>query len=358
MDSGSPQPQAATNGAEFVAAMRQLRQWAHLSYRQLERRAQDAGDALPRATLAGALSRQELPREELLAAFVRACGGDEATVEAWIKARKCLAVDLEQPAALMSGQSEPGAGPNAATGQEPETGKEEETGQQREAGTVPGAEGPTPPAPSDERQEAGAAAEESGPDTVLKGRADTPGRRPAPAADEAAGNAVTAMAPAVVLTGETTGETDSRRRRRRALIATLSVVVVLLAAAVTGIALLPDGAPGPAKQVTPTKSPAVTTSASPAPSGTAKPATARPSGQRDVAETPSSKRTPRATPTLPPIEDPRPGPKPSSSEPTMPPYKPDPDPWEPPPSTPSSPPADTGDPFPEETCWDVTNDCP
>ncbi|MBL3671678.1 hypothetical protein JL475_38685, partial [Streptomyces sp. M2CJ-2] len=72
--------------------MRQLRRWADLSYRQLERNATDAGDVLPRATISAALGRDELPREELLAAYVRACGGDADTVAAWLDARRRLSM--------------------------------------------------------------------------------------------------------------------------------------------------------------------------------------------------------------------------------------------------------------------------
>ncbi|MEE4422437.1 hypothetical protein [Streptomyces bugieae] len=72
--------------------MRQLRRWADLSYRQLERNATDAGDVLPRATISAALSRDELPRAELLAAYVRACGGDDDTVAAWLDARRRLSI--------------------------------------------------------------------------------------------------------------------------------------------------------------------------------------------------------------------------------------------------------------------------
>ncbi|MGW7363315.1 hypothetical protein ACWGI8_07785 [Streptomyces sp. NPDC054841] len=99
MGEAGPDPKTARTPAEFVATMRQLRNWADLSYRQLERKADDAGDALPRATISGALARQDLPREELLIAFVRACGGDAATIDAWVQARRRLAMS-EEPAAL------------------------------------------------------------------------------------------------------------------------------------------------------------------------------------------------------------------------------------------------------------------
>ncbi|OMI39691.1 helix-turn-helix domain-containing protein, partial [Streptomyces sparsogenes] len=113
MDGRIPQPRDVTDSAQFVTVMRQLRQWANLSYRELERRATAAGDVLPRATLAGALNRQELPREDLVAAFVRACGGDEATVRAWIGARKRLAVELESPVPGEAREAE-GAEPESA----------------------------------------------------------------------------------------------------------------------------------------------------------------------------------------------------------------------------------------------------
>lgn len=90
---GGPDPAAALTAAQFVALMRALRAWSGLSYRELERRASAAGDVLPRATLAGALSRQELPREEVLTAFVRACGAGADEVIAWRQTRRRLAAE-------------------------------------------------------------------------------------------------------------------------------------------------------------------------------------------------------------------------------------------------------------------------
>ncbi|MFJ8856137.1 RICIN domain-containing protein [Streptomyces sp. NPDC102437] len=90
-----PDPRAARTPAEFVAMMRQLRNWADLSFRTLERKAREAGDTLPRTTIAGVLARQDLPREEVLTAFVRACGGDAVTIDAWLDTRRRLATSLE-----------------------------------------------------------------------------------------------------------------------------------------------------------------------------------------------------------------------------------------------------------------------
>ncbi len=105
-----PDPAATSSPTEFVAVMRQLRRWADLSYRQLERNATDAGDVLPRATISAALGRDDLPREELLAAYVRACGCDDETVSAWLEARRRLA--MSDPVAPQP--SPDGAPPTAA----------------------------------------------------------------------------------------------------------------------------------------------------------------------------------------------------------------------------------------------------
>lgn len=71
---------------EFVAAMRRLKTRSGMSYRDLERRAAQHGDVLPRSTLQTALARDELPRWEVVAAFVRACGCDQHETSAWLAA--------------------------------------------------------------------------------------------------------------------------------------------------------------------------------------------------------------------------------------------------------------------------------
>jgi hypothetical protein len=72
--------------------MRALRSWAALTYGELEGKARANGDKLPQSTIAGALSRESLPREATVAAFVRACGGDPDVVQAWLGVRKAIAV--------------------------------------------------------------------------------------------------------------------------------------------------------------------------------------------------------------------------------------------------------------------------
>ncbi|WP_051105164.1 hypothetical protein [Catelliglobosispora koreensis] len=86
-----PNPEDAATCAQFLAAMRALFNWAATSYAELERRALAAGERLPRSTIANALSRGAIPREKTIATFVRACGGDERTVKAWLAARRRIA---------------------------------------------------------------------------------------------------------------------------------------------------------------------------------------------------------------------------------------------------------------------------
>ncbi|MEU8277639.1 XRE family transcriptional regulator [Microbispora bryophytorum] len=89
-----PQPDGVTTAAEFVAALGRLRQWSGLTYRQLTAAAKASGDVLPPSTIAGALGRTTLPREEFVAAFVRACGLGEAETARWVAHRKRLAAGM------------------------------------------------------------------------------------------------------------------------------------------------------------------------------------------------------------------------------------------------------------------------
>ncbi|WP_229399819.1 ATP-binding protein [Micromonospora okii] len=92
MTSPLPCPSSARTPAEFVAQLRAVKIGSGLSYRALERAARRAGDQLPASTLATALNRVSLPSQELVAALVRACGGDPATVRDWVQARQALAL--------------------------------------------------------------------------------------------------------------------------------------------------------------------------------------------------------------------------------------------------------------------------
>ncbi|WP_237522317.1 XRE family transcriptional regulator [Streptomyces sp. SID1328] len=73
--------------------MQQLKERSGLTYRELEEQAARNGDVLARSTLADILRRTSLPRPDLLAAFVRACG-DGQRVGAWLDARDRIAADV------------------------------------------------------------------------------------------------------------------------------------------------------------------------------------------------------------------------------------------------------------------------
>ncbi|GIH60721.1 XRE family transcriptional regulator [Microbispora siamensis] len=96
--SAPPHPDGLTTPAEFVAALGRLRQWSGLTYRQLTAAAKASGDVLPSSTIAGVLGRTTLPREEFVAAFVRACGLGEAETARWVAHRKRLAAGMTLPA--------------------------------------------------------------------------------------------------------------------------------------------------------------------------------------------------------------------------------------------------------------------
>ncbi|HEY2669419.1 MAG TPA: hypothetical protein VGJ07_03490 [Rugosimonospora sp.] len=86
-------PEEVATVAQFLAALREMRVRSDLTYRQLAAKATSRGDVLPASTVASALSRTTLPRREVVAAFVRACGLDEQTAERWLAARDRLAVE-------------------------------------------------------------------------------------------------------------------------------------------------------------------------------------------------------------------------------------------------------------------------
>lgn len=87
----TPDPREARTPAEFLALLQALKDWSGLTYRELSSRAETDGDVLPRSTVANMLARATLPREELLTAFVRACGVTPAELEEWRTVRAELA---------------------------------------------------------------------------------------------------------------------------------------------------------------------------------------------------------------------------------------------------------------------------
>jgi hypothetical protein len=98
-ESSVPDPETARTTAEFIHQLRRLKAWSGLTYRQLERRAGEHGDVLPHSTVATALSRESLPRVELVRALVRACGCDEKTAGTWVAVRRRLATGPDRTGA-------------------------------------------------------------------------------------------------------------------------------------------------------------------------------------------------------------------------------------------------------------------
>ncbi|WP_158681175.1 helix-turn-helix domain-containing protein [Streptomyces viridochromogenes] len=76
--------------------MRALKAWSGLTYREIAARAHRNGDTLPPSTLAAVLGRATLPREDVVRAFVRVCGGEDET-DAWLWARSGIAGAIGAP---------------------------------------------------------------------------------------------------------------------------------------------------------------------------------------------------------------------------------------------------------------------
>jgi hypothetical protein len=101
-DSAEPpseaQPPAETGTpADFTTALRALRTWSGLTYRQLEGKARASGRALPASTTATTLGRTTLPREPFVEAFTRACGLGDDEVARWIDVRRRIALQDQAP---------------------------------------------------------------------------------------------------------------------------------------------------------------------------------------------------------------------------------------------------------------------
>ncbi|MEU1408698.1 XRE family transcriptional regulator [Streptomyces sp. NPDC005728] len=111
MDQRSLALQELRTATDLNAELRELKARSRLTYRQLEERAARHGELLPRSTLADVLRHGSLPRPELLAAFVRACGeGDH--MDDWLAARQ-RAAETAAPAQASgdSGSSRRSKGP-------------------------------------------------------------------------------------------------------------------------------------------------------------------------------------------------------------------------------------------------------
>lgn len=97
-----------------MSALRSLRTWSGLTYRQLEGKATAHRDTLPASTIATTLGRTSLPKERFVDAFTRACGlGDEAVSE-WLDARHRIAMgDPAEPNGDLEADDEPPPAPRS-----------------------------------------------------------------------------------------------------------------------------------------------------------------------------------------------------------------------------------------------------
>ncbi len=109
---GRPDPGAAGTAAEYVDALRRLKSWSGMGFRQLEKRAAQLGLALPRSTITAALNRDVLPREDLAVALVRTCGGDQEEASRWVAARRRIAAATSSPADTAAEDMVPGLDPH------------------------------------------------------------------------------------------------------------------------------------------------------------------------------------------------------------------------------------------------------
>ncbi|WP_280889514.1 helix-turn-helix transcriptional regulator [Streptomyces sp. LBL] len=107
-------PHEAGDAGGFVESMQQLKERSGLTYRELEERAARNGDVLARSTLADMLRRTSLPRPEVLAAFVRACG-DGQRVGVWLDARNRIAADIASTPSTSAGPAMSDASPASVT---------------------------------------------------------------------------------------------------------------------------------------------------------------------------------------------------------------------------------------------------
>ncbi|CAL9624291.1 hypothetical protein SUDANB95_05889 [Actinosynnema sp. ALI-1.44] len=308
MEAHHLRPPEAKDAAEFVAAMRALRVRSGYSFRVLERRAANLGEVLPTSTLNSALSRSTLPREQIVVAFVRACGGDEETAAAWARVRADLATaDLEPPA------GEPGA---AEAAPEPDAAPVAEPATPAETIPAPRAETPAPEAPPAETPATDSPPEPAAPEPVAPEPAEPEPAAPA-APEPAEPEPVAPVAPAPVPSGPVppAAHPSAAVRRSRAVAVVAGIVAVVLAVVLVAVLTSsppsadPNAAPTSATTSTTTTTTTETTAATTA--GTTAPAEAQaPAPQNPQPQPGPVTTTPTTTvnrPQPPPAGSPRDG---------------------------------------------------
>ncbi|MCE0445741.1 hypothetical protein LT493_14490 [Streptomyces tricolor] len=151
MDERALALQELRTAADLNTELRELKARSRLTYRQLEERAAEKGELLPRSTLADVLRNGSLPRPELLAAFVRACGEGEY-VDDWLAARK-RAAEASAPGRGPGGSA--GSGGSGGSGGPGVTGGSRDSGGGRPGGVGAGLGTAAPADPPDPRPRRG-----------------------------------------------------------------------------------------------------------------------------------------------------------------------------------------------------------
>ncbi|MEU2395670.1 XRE family transcriptional regulator [Streptomyces sp. NPDC007369] len=118
MDADFVQPADLSTAEDFIAALRALKARSGLTLRDLESRAAAHGDVLPRSTVADVLRKRTLPRREWVAAFVRACDGEDRLGE-WLGAWQRLAFETSETTPRTDADPSGGDGESAPGGQRP-----------------------------------------------------------------------------------------------------------------------------------------------------------------------------------------------------------------------------------------------
>ncbi|CAL9534899.1 helix-turn-helix domain-containing protein [Streptomyces sp. enrichment culture] len=202
----APGPRDVHDPAGFIARLQELKDWSGLTYRELSARAEAVGESLPRSTVASMLSRTTLPREELLAAFVRACGAGPDEAERWLAARKRVAARRGAD----DGAPDDGAPAEPHAGAEPDAHPGPDTHPGPDAHPGPGGRAAPPPAPAPDGPVRDGRAEDEGDDQRADPRREDP--RPVGATATATGSA---PGPADRPPGEARKRREPRGRRVR-----------------------------------------------------------------------------------------------------------------------------------------------
>ncbi|MEU7024124.1 helix-turn-helix transcriptional regulator [Streptomyces sp. NPDC046203] len=152
----APGARGARSPAEFVARLQALKDHSGLTYRQLSARAEARGDVLPRSAVADMLARSTVPRAELLAAFLRACGVPPEAAAEWeairrdvaLRARGAPQAGAAGASGVAGGSGDPGAGGMPVGAGEPpdpgESGEPDDAGDSGDSGES-GEPGNSPP---------------------------------------------------------------------------------------------------------------------------------------------------------------------------------------------------------------------